>query len=1632
MATRKEMLDRHNRAQEARERLKAGTYTSQLANRQATQLEEPVKTRADKFREYQAAQASKPAATPAAIKPGPFTPIPEFKPQSEMPSYMQAKPQGIGPAIQQYNKDNDIKPTKQLPGRDIPIVGPTLKFLDKVQQFTEPAAKIAEEYYTPGAGLSAIGAFRGAGEAALGRIAPKIAYGAGIGAKAGKEAILEGAAGTVLGAGQAAARHPEDAKGMLRGAESGALAGAGLGMIGSVAAPLLSKAGRALMERWRPTPAAAPEPTLNLPLGREDSIRAARGAQPGEGVIKPEYTFKLDQGSTRKPDVSAARKDLADIDTEIRTMDTHYKKAINDEYQYLKSSMGQGKENGVMTFDDLGNVTNRVGYISKNPKWYSDFKQATGKQRPSNKDLYAIAKSRVDNGFVDEQGMIPGWKADNQFDETLMTLQGVRDQINNSLRELDPALNMTDVPLKTDVLNFPKKAPKGGAAAAPTPEPTPAAVADDIEPPAPSAGPAAPPPPNTRAAAFADYKANSGAPNPGERGLYRNMRDNGQYTDEFNAQRAAADNTYEVKTDRAAVDAANEAIKDAPAAALQFLRNKSPEKEDMTIAIRLMQKLDQTGDHETALDIYNKLAADFTRGGQTSQAGSLIEKLSPEGQLLRLVRRAKEAGKEVTVAEKVEFQKQAAKFQDASGAGARDLKFNEILDKVAKGETVTEADIKYLNSFLDKSKKVVKTKDKPAPKAKVNDELPEEFKDKKKRDKIVSFLDKAEAEAMARIKARRGQLNSVPIGEWADHAIVVAAQIGRGSIKAATHVEDLVKLFGEDIRADATTVFKKAQSIVRGITRTAGAGKVDEAERIIRNLSGAAEAEKALVDEAAEHVRKMVKAAKDGTIDEEDVIKLQAYADEVSSFPEPKTKVLTPEAKYAQTVKTLLKKIKKVEAEKVPADQANREVQSLLRQVANIKEQDLVARIPDKIETDSLRKLSEAALDTKVLTPQQKVVKKFIETTPDVKEADIATLRQFSKDITELQGKNKFDADLKMQDIMNSYEKSSMYDKAVTIRYIGMLWNTTTQLVNVLSGMTRAVAGQFEDLPATFIDKLVVQHIKGERSVTLYKNNPLMMLSDIIENLGMGVRAGWKGTNPGGITNIDEVRGLVFKFNQDDNLVTKIAKSPFQLLERSLGAVAKGADYAVYKAVADRDLVAQAYLSAKNAKITDKVDIQAHMRKFLEDPPPEALLQADQMGKNTTFQRSDSTGGMTARAVNSLPMWAKVPATIIAPFIKTPINILSAGVTYTPAGALKGIFQLISPNSKAPTREALRNIGASVIGSGVMTPVGYYLNSIGVITGANDSGDKDVNAIRAQAGQDKYKLNTTALKRYMSKLLMTGDIKGAEKAAAFQKGDSQIDYNKLQPFALLPSIGASINENKDKPLKEMAGKVANDALGSITSMSMLKGIQTVVAPDYNAPAGEGSAKIGTRLAEQTLEQFSPSVLAQVARVKDPVQRKTGYNEGLWKDVTDYYKSRLPGLSKTLPALKTTLGEDKVYAKGVIAQFLNPYKSEKIPFNDAAKVIVDMIDKTGDTTLAPQAPKKEVSGTDYKTGEKVKATISDEQFKKLQEDIGKEITTKILNISSLYTDARKAERIKEIYSEAKERHLDVLRRKLGME
>lgn len=558
----------------------------------------------------------------------------------------------------------------------------------------------------------------------IGKIAPKVSPNTA--QTIARQGLTETVAGPLQGVGIGLVNQQDSDREIGMNALYGAAGGAVLGFGGAAAGAGL----RNLFKRSG-IPDAEIEELLALPEGRGTVRQAAAVGRSNlaagtEPVINP-YTYELPEASARTraaaDNATGGRSSLREIDQSIHSLQTSYEQAVIDEYKLLRQQLDNrgGVQQGALQRTPEGEVIGRTGRQSNNPRWYQEFYAANGK-RPTIKDLYTLARDRVDNGFADEAGRVPSWRERTGYDEQMAGYQQARETLAGSLRDIDPALQVVDTPLVGQELrDLRRTGPKHARRPVGESLVTPPSAEPTIQRPA-------------------------VAENP----LSYNV--------------AARNNENRIPT-RADYEA-------------QALR--ANDVSDLSEGVGNFGKGISDG-------LYDNLWSKIVKG-QTTENGQ-------QSAILQVAKAIKERGG----------------MKDISELRRMAKDYTDVLDSGVKGSDYNKA----LSAVVEKYTPAAKTAVREA------EEAVEAVTKSNVRDKVYTLLDDAEKAARDRIAKRRGNINSNPLPEWADYSIIMAAKLGKGTIKAANFAEELVKEFGESVRPHADQILRMTKEEIRKQERLA-------------------------------------------------------------------------------------------------------------------------------------------------------------------------------------------------------------------------------------------------------------------------------------------------------------------------------------------------------------------------------------------------------------------------------------------------------------------------------------------------------------------------------------------------------------------------------------------------------------------------------------------------------------------------------------------------------------------------------------------------------------------------------------------------------------------------------------------
>ena len=612
-------------------------------------------------------------------------------------------------------------------------------------------------------------------------------------------------------------------------------------------------------------------------------------------------------------------------------------------------------------------------------------------------------------------------------------------------------------------------------------------------------------------------------------------------------------------------------------------------------------------------------------------------------------------------------------------------------------------------------------------------------------------------------------------------------------------------------------------------------------------------------------------------------------------------------------------------------------------------------------------------------------------------------LKELSENMKNLTGDAKVEASQELQQVLQALGKSTVLRKIESAQTIGQLLNPKTIIRNIVGNEIFYRVERLNKYVATPIDIARSTLTGADRTITFKKGGQ----GGYWEGFFKGVKAGWKGVNPSGLTTQFDLTSPAFKGKWN----------PLTYMEKTLGATLKGFDYAAYNRAVNQTIGEMAELKAMNQGLSGaarKVAVQ----DFIKNTDKNILDIADQYGKYVTFQDDNVLSkGFSAikRGLNLGKEWGV--GSLVVKYPRTPGALMMRGLEYSPAGFLKSAYEIAKPllkGGKIDTKEATMALSRAITGTLGFTGLGYYLADNGVITGRTDK-DADVRGLQQQMGAGSYKVNLSALKRWAISGFDTSTLQ-------MQDGDTLYSYDWAQPIAMAISFGANINTN----LKENKG--ALDSTGATIASSMEGALGTIA----EQPVLQGITRLfqGYDLGQnvtQTLKgipsSFTPTFANQVRQFKDNAGRST-YNPDPLKSALNMAQVKIPGLSGKLPTTYDTLGKQKEnYQNGsnnFFNVFLNPGFVSKNNPTSVQKEVLRLFDATSLKTQFPAVadksftwkdfPKFTLSETEYPQFQKV---MGEETQRLFTEEMGKEEYNtmndeeKAKKLSSLISDARDA-------------------------
>nr|DAG44221.1 MAG TPA: PolyVal Metallopeptidase superfamily domain [Caudoviricetes sp.] len=392
--------------------------------------------------------------------------------------------------------------------------------------------------------------------------------------------------------------------------------------------------------------------------------------------------------------------------------------------------------------------------------------------------------------------------------------------------------------------------------------------------------------------------------------------------------------------------------------------------------------------------------------------------------------------------------------------------------------------------------------------------------------------------------------------------------------------------------------------------------------------------------------------------------------------------------------------------------------------------------------------------------------------------------------------------------------------------------------------------------------------------------------------------------------------------------------------------------------VGDRPFWEQCYteelavIKRLGTKIPDTQRVDGREVKVLRDMTLEEMkTEAAVRATERVFQEDNNIVSAINGARRESPM-IDLMITSIMPFLKTPTNVASRMMQYSPIGLARAIIQYGLWDGKRngganfDQRKFVMNLGRGLTGTGVAI-VGALLASLGAIQpGREDEEDKKLGVIRKAQGRSY--------------------------STYFKLGDWEIPLDFAQPSSGPLYIGAKIawaleEMGDDVNVLSLIGTVlygsALETGNQLFDNSFLSGFSALFS-GYNDAAGIAS-NIAENIAENQASRLTPSAIRALAKVTDPYVRDVYSQNAVKQFLNRQIVQNWPLLRQTLP-VKTDITGDATLQNGyynwgqenqnAALHFLNAFATPWTTLgekNDAAlDTMIDLSYRTGETSFLP--------------------------------------------------------------------------------
>ena len=526
---------------------------------------------------------------------------------------------------------------------------------------------------------------------------------------------------------------------------------------------------------------------------------------------------------------------------------------------------------------------------------------------------------------------------------------------------------------------------------------------------------------------------------------------------------------------------------------------------------------------------------------------------------------------------------------------------------------------------------------------------------------------------------------------------------------------------------------------------------------------------------------------------------------------------------------------------------------------------------------------------------------------------------------------------------------STFMEKANFWRYTSMLTNPTTHIRNIMGNAIQFGARKIKNGIGTAIERAVIKDpSQRTKAVNVDKDLKAFAKGQYETDQSAAMGSGkYSDATAAGIEREIQSKRKMFK---GEDVLSRVVQGIGDLNSRALDYEDVIFNRAAYVDSFAQALQAKGVTAAEAHAGTRAADVEAARAYAIEEAQKATY-------RNTTALSEALSQFGRYEGDNPVKRAGSFMADALFPFRKTPANILTTGLDYSPIGLGKGIKEAMFDvkSGKCTAADAVDSIASGLTGTGILA-LGAYLAAEGFFGAtlhvrAGDD-DKEEAFEKATGGQDY----------------------------ALQIGNKSYSLDWAVPAAMPLFAGAAIMESAQK-----GGGTFDALVDSLLGMqdvvletSMLSSLNDLIS--YWSYADNKVGYLLDRAASSYAGQYIPTIGSKAASVFDDTVRKSYVEKGSGQVASDvnYF---LQGAAKKVPGVRNQLQpsidlwgnevSNGTAPERVFQSFISPGFLKSQDNSPATQEIRRLAKATGESAVYPAAAEKSfmVNGeTKYLTGE----------------------------------------------------------------